>query len=728
MKLGTVDVLRHPAAQVEVGEVSTQGATLMTYDIRLDVEAAAVSGWQRIKIIWPGALIRHILIEGDDNAFYDAMMREHRFAIYVFIGPGINRLRLRLRAEASGTRALAVTLRSIHIIEYLWKVGWRGFSHPVSYFKYFTDPIESVVASGYFPGPAALVARADAYLYWIDRREQQVAPAILAELPVKVSERPHVSILMPVCEPESVYLRAAIDSVRAQTCPDWQLCISDDASMRSDVREFIASASKEDGRIRLVLREQRGRISAATNDAFELCDAPLVTTLDHNDTLSPYAVELASACYSARPNTALLYSDDDKIDQRGRRYLPYFKPRFSPELLYSGNYINHLTVHRAENIRRAGGWRSEVDGAQNYDLLLRTLEFVDAGQIRHVPAVLYHWRAIADPAAVSTNYKSYAVEAGQKALLDHFRRRGIPAEVDVTPASLYRIRYSLPPVEPKVSIVIPTRDKAALLRACVNSILKSTYSNLEIVIVDNASTQIEAIALLREYQTVDRIRVLSWPGTFNYSAINNFAVESVMSEFVCLLNNDTEVITADWLSDMVGYALQPGVGCVGAKLLFENDSVQHAGVILGKGGVSGHAFVKMGRNDPGYFGRAALTANWSAVTGACLLVRRSIYLEVGGLDEDMLPVAFNDIDFCIKVRNAGYRNVMTPFAQLHHYESLSRGQDDTLEKVNRFERECRVMIERYNDLDRDPYYSPHLDLRDDFAIDTRLDRRMEGLR
>ncbi|HEY0439709.1 MAG TPA: glycosyltransferase family 2 protein [Xanthobacteraceae bacterium] len=725
MRAETIDLIRDQSARAQVEPAGNDAeAGTVCCRIDLDVRAAGVRGWQRLKLIWPGATIRRATIQATDGGAvlptYDTLVRQPRLACYAFVGPAVTSISLRVYAETGDQDGLQATLRRIHPVEFVWRSSWRGLSaRPLAYARYFRDPIDQFVVAESFPAPALDESDSGRYRKWMRQVEEPFERELLATFSAAAtSEPPRVAVLMPVCDPEPTYLLKAIESVKAQTTPHWQLCIADDASTRSEIRDILHAAARDDPRIQLVLREQRGNISAATNDAFELVDAPLITCLDHDDLLSRRAVEIASACFNAEPGTELAYSDEDKIDQHDHRFLPYFKPDFSPELLYSYNYINHLTIHRAEHVRKAGMWRSGFDGAQDYDLALRVLEFADWRKVRHLPVVLYHWRAIAGSAALSLSYKLYAIEAGRAALAEHLARRGIAAEVGVASDTMFRIRYALPAARPRVAIIIPTRDKADLLRRCLWSIeMKTKYDNYEIIIVDNGSSEPDALALLHQCRSSPRTTVLSYPAPFNYAAINNYAVESTGAEFVCLLNNDTEVITPDWLSDMVGYALQPGVGCVGAKLLYENDSVQHAGVVVGLGGVAGHAFLRQPALDPGYFGRALVASNWSALTGACLLVRRAIYREVGGLDAETLQIAFNDIDFCIKVRDAGYRNVLTPHALLYHHESLSRGPEDTLQKMERFQREALQMQSRYGEsLLNDPCYSPHLDRFNDFVI------------
>jgi GT2 family glycosyltransferase len=407
------------------------------------------------------------------------------------------------------------------------------------------------------------------------------------------------------------------------------------------------------------------------------------------------------------------------MDAGGRRYDPYFKPDFSRELFRSQNYLNHLTVHRAENIRAVGGWRPGFEGSQDYDLNLRVMERIDPRAIRHIPKVLYHWRAAEGSTAASGSEKTYAYDAGFKALDEHARRTGLNAVVEAAPDTpFYRVRLLLPERRPLVSLIIPTRDRVDLLKGCVESILSRTiYENYEIIVIDNNSREPETQAYLAQLRQRANARVLSYAGSFNYSAINNFAVGHASGEIVGLINNDIEAISPEWLGEMVSWAVQPDIGCVGAKLYYADQRIQHAGVILGLGGVAGHSHKYASREDPGYFYRLKVVQNLSAVTGACLLVRKEIYDAVGGLNERDLKIAFNDVDFCLRVREAGYSNVWTPYAELYHLESMSRGLEDDLEKIRRFQSEIAYMKERWA-LENDPFYSPNLTRdREDFSID-----------
>jgi glycosyltransferase involved in cell wall biosynthesis len=560
------------------------------------------------------------------------------------------------------------------------------------------------------------------YENWI-RRHDTLTDGELADMRRRGAELPHrpkISILMPTYNTSDELLKQAIESVLAQTYDHWELCIADDASTSLDAHKTLRHYEKADPRIKVVYRKENGGISLASNSALELATGEWVALLDHDDVLAPHALFHVAVTINAKPHAQLIYSDEDKIDQAGQRQDPYFKPDFSLELFRSQNYLNHLTVHRTANVRGMGGWRAGLEGSQDYDLSLRIIENVDVTTICHIPQVLYHWRAVAGSTALAVSEKSYAYAAGLRALSDHVERLKLPARVEeVAGVPYYRLRFDPPKPRPLVSIIVPTRDRVDLLRMCVSSILnKTTYGPFEVLIVDNGSVEAETRDFLAELVKNPQVRVLSYPHPFNYSAINNFAVRAARGEILALVNNDIEVISHDWLTEMVAWAAQPEIGCVGAKLYYRNDRIQHAGVILGLGGVAGHSHKHFPRDDLGYFGRLKLAQTLSAVTGACLVVRKSVFLEVGGLDEEALPVAFNDIDLCLKVREAGYRNVWTPFAELYHHESVSRGYENTPEKRERVAKEARFMIQKWGSLlDCDPFYSPHLTKeRDDFSI------------
>ncbi|MES1991989.1 MAG: glycosyltransferase family 2 protein [Pseudomonadota bacterium] len=556
---------------------------------------------------------------------------------------------------------------------------------------------------------------ARAYRLWqtrFDYQPEQDRPTCIAAL-AALPWHPRISILMPVYNPNPTDLEDAIQSVENQIFPEWELCIADDASTNASIKTILEAALLRDRRIKVVYRERNGHISEATNSAFALATGDYIGLLDHDDVLREHALAEIVIALNNRPDAELLYSDEDKLGESGERYDAHFKPDFSHDLFYSMNYLNHFTVHRAENIRKVGGWRKGYEGGQDYDINLRIIETIDPRRIVHIPKILYHWRAVKGSTAQAESEKNYAYAAGFRALEDHVARCGLPAKVEeIEGLPVYRLRWNVPHPEPLVSLIIPTRDMVDVLRTCVSSIIEKTaYTNYEILIIDNDSCEKATLEYLAEVVADPRIRVLSYARPFNYSAINNFAAHEAKGIILGLINNDIEVSAPEWLDEMVAHALRPEIGCVGAKLLYPDDMIQHAGVILGLGGVAGHGHSRFSRTEPGYFRRLQVVQNYSAVTAACLLVRAEIFWQVGGLDERDLTVAFNDVDFCLKVREAGYRNLFTPFALLYHHESLSRGYEDTPEKMLRFAGEVAVMKERWwAELLTDPFYSPNLTL------------------
>jgi GT2 family glycosyltransferase len=529
---------------------------------------------------------------------------------------------------------------------------------------------------------------------------------------VPVAAGPLFSILLPVSDTPPAVLEACLRSVLAQTLGDWELCIADDASTSAATVALLEAFVAQDARIRLVRGAARAGISGNSNRALQMVRGRFVGLLDHDDELAPTALQDVAAALGEFPDARLLYSDEDKIDEAGHRSAPHFKPAWNPDLLRSLNYIGHFLVVEAQLMRDVGGFRPEMDGAQDHDLVLRCVERLAHAQIVHIPKILYHWRAIAGSTASGVHAKPYALEAGRRAIADHLARRGEAAQVHLLPDGRYRVERHLPSAPPRVVIVIPTRDRVELLRACVESVLGRTrYPSFEIAIVDNGSTDPETLAYLDAVQVPGgKVSVLPHAAPFNFSEIVNHGVRATSADVVCLLNNDIEVINADWLREMVSHAVREKVGVVGSMLYYPDDTIQHAGVILGVGGVAGHSHVRMRRGADGYVSRARVVQNLSAVTGACMAFRRDVFDAVGGFDEQ-LPVAFNDIDFCMRVHAKGWFNVWTPFAELYHHESASRGVEDTPAKQARFALEAAFMRRRWGDvLEHDPYYNPNLSL------------------
>lgn len=553
------------------------------------------------------------------------------------------------------------------------------------------------------------------YTHWYETYAQlgpDDVSAIKRHIKVLTST-PLFSIVMPTYNTPPALLEAAVRSVREQIYENWELCIADDASTSEETKETLKRLAAEDDRIKVIFREKNGHISAASNSALELASGEYIALLDHDDELPPHALYMVAIEVNEHPDADIVYTDEDKIDEKGEHFAPYFKTDWAPDMFLGQNLINHLGVYRRSLVEKVGGFRLGYEGSQDYDLALRIIEQTEPENIRHIPHVLYHWRAAEGSTALAEDEKAYTGDAAIRAIQDHLDRCKIKGKV-VQGRDIYsqRVIYELPEELPKVSLIIPTRNKVELLRTVIEGIrTKNDYPNWEVIVVDNGSDEDETLGYLREIEQDDRIRVHRDDGAFNYSRLNNDAARVATGEIIGLLNNDIEPINDDWLSEMVRQMIQPGVGAVGAKLYYENDTLQHGGVIVGLGGVAGHFDKRLDRESRGYFGRAMLVQNFSAVTAACLLVPKKIFEEVGGLDEVKLAVAFNDVDFCLKIRHAGYRIVWTPYAELYHYESVSRGDDEAPEKKARFNREATVMRERWaTDCEHDPFYNPNLTL------------------
>ena len=551
------------------------------------------------------------------------------------------------------------------------------------------------------------------YARWIrcyDRLEREDVQRIREQI-AKFHYSPMISVLLPVYNSNLRWLRRAILSVQKQLYPRWELCVVDDASTDRKLWPFLQRCARRDPRINVMRRTENGHISAASNDALRLANGDFVALLDHDDELAPTALYFVALALNKNRDLQLLYSDEDKLDAQNRRSEPYFKSDWNPELVLAQNFISHLSVYRTDLIRRLGGFRIGLEGSQDYDLALRCIEQIRPKEIEHLPWVLYHWRAGDQSTASSATAKPYAQEAARRAVQEHLERTGIAGTVVPSHGVYLQTKYAFPIEHPLVSIIIPTRDRTSCLQKCLDSIFEKTdYRNYEVIVLDNESHEAETLEFLAELTKYDRVRVERIDGTFNYSRLNNRGVELSRGSFIALLNNDVEVINDDWLSEMVSRAMQPEVAMVGARLWYPNGTIQHGGVILGAGGIAGHAHVGLRRGEPGYFARANLAQNVSAVTAACALVRREVYLQLGGFDES-LAVTFNDIDFCLRLRQAGYRIVWTPHAELIHHESASRGFDDSTPKQVRFLGEVDYMNSKWGDmLQRDPFYNPNLSL------------------
>jgi GT2 family glycosyltransferase len=560
------------------------------------------------------------------------------------------------------------------------------------------------------------------YAGWINSFDRLSDTDIVAiqKATTQLAYRPLLSVLMPVYNTDERWLRAAIESVQNQLYSEWELCIADDCSTNGRVRELLREIAAKDRRIKLVFRQVNGHISAASNSALALASGEFVVLLDHDDVLPRQAL-LAVVCELNRhPDADILYSDEDKIDEKGRRFDPYFKSDWNPELFYGQNMISHLGVYRREIMERVGGFREGYEGSQDYDLALRVVEHTQPRKIRHIPHILYHWRAIPGSAALAPDEKTYARAAARRAVQEHFDRIGLRAMCEPAPRapSHHRIRYCLPAALPHVTIIIPTRDRVDLLSRCVESIRsRSTYKAFDILIIDNGSSTPEFQAYSERARRDSRISILRIDEPFNFSRLNNLGAAQARGELLCFLNNDTEVISPDWLEEMVSLAGREEIGAVGATLYHPDDTIQHAGITLGLGGIAAHRYRGLPRGEAGTAGLLALTQAVSAVSAACLMVRKSVFDEVGGFDE-ALAVAYNDVDFCLRLGGRGLRNVWTPFAELYHFESATRGADVRGEARTRLLAEAQAVRQRWRGvLGADPYFNPNLSLeRPDFAL------------
>ncbi|EOY2795821.1 glycosyltransferase family 2 protein [Enterococcus faecalis] len=548
------------------------------------------------------------------------------------------------------------------------------------------------------------------YPNWLARNEVLDIEAMTQEI-ATFHYQPKISIAMPVYNVEEKWLRLCIDSILNQVYTNWELCMADDASTDPNVKKILTEYQQLDERIQVVFREQNGHISEATNSALAIATGEFVALLDNDDELAINAFYEVVKVLNENPELDLIYSDEDKIDMDGNRSDPAFKPDWSPDLLLGTNYISHLGVYRRSILEEIGGFRKGYEGSQDYDLVLRFTEKTTKERIKHIPKVLYYWRMLPTSTAVDQGSKGYAFEAGLRAVQDALVRRGINGHATHGAANgLYDVYYDIES-EKLVSIIIPTKNGYKDVQRCVSSIIeKTTYQNYEIIMADNGSTDPKMHELYAEFeqQLPGRFFVESIDIPFNFSTINNRAAKKAHGEYLLFLNNDTEVITENWLTLMVSFAQQERIGCVGAKLLYPNNTVQHAGVILGLGGVAGHGHYGYPHGDLGYFGRLAINVNYSAVTAACLLMKKADFDAVGGFEE-AFTVAFNDVDLCLKVQALGRDNVWLHEAELYHFESQTRGYDDKGKKKKRFEQEKVMMKEKWGPLiENDPFYNPNL--------------------
>ncbi|MDW2799624.1 glycosyltransferase family 2 protein [Clostridium boliviensis] len=532
--------------------------------------------------------------------------------------------------------------------------------------------------------------------------------------------RPKLSVVIPAFKTPERFLAAMLDSLLAQTYTNWEVCVADGSPKGEGVERVLKRYAIKDERIRYVILGENKGIAGNTNAAIEMAAGDFVVLADHDDTLAPDALFECVKAINEDPEVDVVYTDEDKLDiDGGELFEPHFKPDFSPDLLTSVNYICHLFVVNHELLLEVGGFRQEFDGAQDYDFILRCTE--KARKICHIPKALYHWRCHQDSTSSNPESKLYAFEAGARAVKAHYDRLNIPVS-SVEKGIDYGIYHTTFEIEgdPLVSVIIPNKDHSADLDLCMRSLIeRSTYQNLEFIIVENNSTDPVTFDYYEKIQKeFEFVHVVTWEREFNYSAINNFGVSFAKGEYLLFLNNDTELINPESMKEMLGYCQREDVGITGVRLLYSDDTIQHAGVVVGFGGIAGHTFIGLHKAESSYFNQAMCARNYSAVTAACMMSKHSLFDKVGGFSED-LAVAFNDIDYCMKIRSLNKLVVYAPYALFYHYESKSRGLEDTPEKVERFNREIRKFSEKWPDIlrDGDPYYNPNLTLRkSNFAL------------
>lgn len=656
--------------------------------------------------IKPSTKIVKVYCIVDNNKYLISKLRNR------FIGRFYRRIKVQINEIANFIKAFFIT--SIKGIKFFWKE--YHFLVPIKMWKkYIIHFIKRVEERGtkIYNNPFNIIDYND----WISKFEKH-------EKYRKQKYEPLISILIPVYNINSKLLSNCLDSILKQSYTNFEVCLVDDASTLKETIETLKKYQDKDKRIKVKYNEINGHISKTTNDALKMASGEFVALMDDDDELSEDALSEVVKALNKDKNIDFIYSDEDKLNLNGERCEPHFKPDYSPDTLLSLNYISHLGVIRKSLMIAVGGEEVGLEGAQDYDLYLKVVE--KTKNIYHIPKILYHWRMVEGSTSMTINNKEYAKDNGKKSLEHALKRRNIDGSIikdDVS--SYYMINYNLKK-EPLVSIIIPTRDYADVLKKCLDSIYKlTTYKNYEIIVVNNNSEMQETFELFKEYEKKHKnFKVINANYEFNYSKINNDAVKKCDGQIVCLLNNDTEIISPDWLSIMVGYACQEHIGAVGPKLLYPDNTVQHAGVILGLGGVASHAYIGSSMNDCGAYGRLRVPYNYACVTAACLVVSKEKYLAVGGLDEK-LKVAYNDVDFNIKLLKYGLYNVCTPQVKLYHYESKSRGLDTTPEKLARFYSEQKYMYLHWlKIIKNDPFYNSNFSNRGWFVlpIDTKFDK------
>ena len=504
---------------------------------------------------------------------------------------------------------------------------------------------------------------------------------------------PLVSILLPTYNTPPKLLKECIKSVRKQSYQNWELCIADDNSPSKKIKQTLERLKLKDKRIRVTYRKKNGHISKASNSALAMASGEYVTFLDHDDYLPSHSLDTIFSVIKNDAKFALIYTDEDKLTPANKRYHPHFKPEWNPGMMLSQNYICHLSVIKRSLVERIGGFRIGLEGSQDYDLILRLSLIIPKHLIAHIPVICYHWRAVEGSTALSLDYKSYCSPASRQAITDYLYAKGFPARaVAGIPACINRVDHSIDS-DVYLSIIIPTKDQSRMLRLLIDDLQKVTdYTNYEILVIENNSLDYETFEYLKSISDIPHIQIHQYTGKFNYSSINNFAAKLAKGNVICFMNNDLRNITPDWMGEMIGHALHPETGAVGAKLLYSDNTIQHAGLILGlKDGIAESQFLGISDDIIGYSGRTHILQNISAVTAACLVIEKEKFFKAGGFDEVNLKISFNDIDLCLRLKELGYKNIFTPFAKFYHFESTTRGSDITENNLRRFQKEIAYM-------------------------------------
>ncbi|RBP45301.1 GT2 family glycosyltransferase [Roseimicrobium gellanilyticum] len=576
-------------------------------------------------------------------------------------------------------------------------------------------------------------AAANSYERWLrshgdpDAMELEAMRNALGRMP----GQPLLSVLMPVYDSPERWLLRAIQSVQHQVYPNWELCIADDCSPSPQTREFLQKQAALDPRIKLCLRSENGHICKASNSALELCTGEFTVLLDHDDELPPHALFHIAWEAAHHPEAGIIFSDEDKIDASGVRTGPYFKPGWNYDLLLGQNCVSHLGSFRTSLLREVGGFRPGYEGSQDWDITLRALTHCGRDKVRHIPRVLYHWRTLPTSTASTNDAKPYAASAGYRAVEDHLRVTGTGAVLQPLDGGKWQVIWPLPDPPPRVSIIIPTRDRHALLRDAMESHASITeYPDVELIVVDNDSTCVETLGYLRKLEAAGlNAKVIRHTGAFNWSALNNLGASVATGSVLVFLNNDVRITNPDWLCELVRQACRKEVGAVGARLLYERGLIQHAGVVLSMVGIAGHVFRNSPPDAPSIGGPPDLVREVSAVTGACLAVRRDVFERAGRFDEVTFPIAYNDVEFCLRLRDMGLTNIYTPFATLVHHESQSRRTlEATSERKAAIALEAHELMRRWPLLvHRDPCYNINLSLDAELPIMARPRREWPWL-